>query len=61
MCELKAILIDSGVESFLMEDVVRITISGDNIELTGLLGEKKLVQGKLSDVNLTKHEVIIVK
>jgi hypothetical protein len=61
MCELKAILVDSGVESFLMEDVVRITVRGDSIELTGLLGEKKVVQGKLSDVNLTKQEAIIVK
>lgn len=61
MCELKVILVDSGVENVLMEDVVRLTVSGDSIELTGLLGEKRVVQGRLSDVNLTKQEAIIVK
>jgi len=61
MCELKTILIDSGTKETLMENTIRITINGDKIELTGILGEKKITQGKITDINLTKQEAIIVK
>lgn len=61
MCELKSILVDSGTRETLMENTIRIKIEGDKIELTGILGEKKMIRGKITEINITKQEAIIVK
>jgi predicted RNA-binding protein len=55
MCELKIIFKGSTI----MENVVRIKISGDSIKLYGMLGEEKTVSGRIKDVNITKQEAII--
>ncbi|MFQ6072266.1 MAG: CooT family nickel-binding protein, partial [Methanosarcinales archaeon] len=55
MCELKVVK-DNEV---IMEDVIRITVKENTIRLFGLLGEIKDIQGKISDINLTKQEAII--
>ncbi|OYT63941.1 RNA-binding protein [Methanosarcinales archaeon ex4484_138] len=61
MCELKSILVDSSTRETLMENTIRLKIEGDKIELTGILGEKKMIRGKITDINITKQEAIIVK
>lgn len=55
MCELKVILKDKTI----MEDVVRITQEKDRVILMSLLGEEKIISGRIMDVNLTKQEAII--
>lgn len=55
MCELKVIL--KG--KIIMEDVVRMTQEKEKIILQSLLGETKVVPGRIMDVNLTKQEAII--
>ncbi len=55
MCELKVIL--KG--NIIMEDVVRITADRDSIKLYGMMGETKIVSGKIKDINITKQEAII--
>lgn len=55
MCELKVIFEGNVI----MEDVTRITVEKDSIQLHGMLGELKTVSGRIRDVNLTKQEAII--
>ncbi len=55
MCELK--VIQKG--KTIMEDVVRITQEKDNVKLQSLLGETRIIRGRIMDVNITKQEAII--
>ena len=55
MCELK--VIQKG--KTIMEDVVRITQEKDNVKLQSLLGETRIIRGRIIDVNITKQEAII--
>jgi predicted RNA-binding protein len=55
MCELRIIFKGSTI----MENVVRLKVSGDSIKLYGMLGEEKTVSGRIKDVNITKQEAII--
>lgn len=55
MCELK--VIQKG--KTIMEDVVRITQEEDNVKLQSLLGETRIIRGRIMDVNITKQEAII--
>ncbi|HDM36979.1 MAG TPA: CooT family nickel-binding protein [Candidatus Syntrophoarchaeum butanivorans] len=59
MCESNVILEHDGSRELLMEEVVRILIEDDKIQLVGLLGERKEVKGRIKEVNLNRHEVII--
>ncbi|OFV66473.1 MAG: RNA-binding protein [Candidatus Syntrophoarchaeum butanivorans] len=53
------ILEHDGSRELLMEEVVRILVEDDKIQLVGLLGERKEVKGRIKEVNLNRHEVII--
>ncbi|HEC57043.1 MAG TPA: CooT family nickel-binding protein [Candidatus Syntrophoarchaeum butanivorans] len=59
MCESNVILEHDGSRELLMEEVVRILVEDDKIQLVGLLGERKEVKGRIKEVNLNRHEVII--
>ncbi len=55
MCELKVIFRGKTI----MEDVVRLIQEKENIRIESLLGETKIVQGRITDINLVKQEAII--
>jgi len=57
MCEAKVYVSDDGQEQKVMEDVVLIQPEGDAYLLVGLLGEQKLVQGRIEKINFLKHTV----
>jgi len=57
MCEAKVYVSDNGKEQKVMEDVVLIQPEGDTYLLVGLLGEQKLVQGRIEKINFLKHTV----
>ncbi len=43
----------------ILKEVARITIDGDAIELETLFGEKRVLQGKLTEIDFMKSKVII--
>lgn len=55
MCELKIIFKGKQI----MEDVIRIKVEGDSINLQTLLGDEKTISGRIIDINLTKQTAII--
>ncbi|HEY74486.1 MAG: RNA-binding protein [Chloroflexi bacterium] len=57
MCEAKVYVSNDGQEQKVMEDVVLIQPEGDAYLLVGLLGEQKLVQGRIDKINFLKHTV----
>lgn len=59
MCEAKVYLSDDGEEQTAMEDVVLVQPEGDAYLLVSLLGEQKLIQGRIEKIDFLKHTVHI--
>lgn len=57
MCEARVYLSDDGEEQQIMEDVVLVQPEGEICLLVNLLGEQKLVQGRIERIDLLKHTV----
>jgi predicted RNA-binding protein len=55
MCETTVYLSDDGEEQKVMEDVVLVQPEDDAYLLVSLLGEQKLVQGRLVKIDFLKH------
>jgi len=55
MCETTVYLSDDGEEQKVMEDVVLVQPEGDAYLLVNILGEQKLVQGRIVKIDLLKH------
>ncbi|MGL6298576.1 MAG: CooT family nickel-binding protein [Methanobacteriaceae archaeon] len=43
----------------LMEDVMEITINGEEIEMIDILGQKKTVNGKFTKLDLEGHKLYL--
>lgn len=56
MCELKVMKPDGTV---LAEDVVHIKVTGDAIELRGILGDATTVHGRISEIDITNERATI--
>jgi predicted RNA-binding protein len=57
MCEAKVYVGDGGEEQQIMEDVVLVRPEGEAYLLTSLLGEQKLVQGRIEKIDFLRHTV----
>ncbi len=42
-----------------MEDVVLIAVDGEDIQLRGILGETQNIKGRIKEINLMSHTVVI--
>ena len=61
MCESTVFVERGGEKALLMEDVVHVTVAGDNIKLRGILGETREAHGRITEINLLKHTIIIAE
>jgi predicted RNA-binding protein len=57
MCEAKVYLGDDGEERQIMRDVVLVQPEGETCLLVNLLGEQRLVQGRIERIDFLKHTV----
>lgn len=57
MCEARVYFSEDGQEKKIMEDVVLVQPEGDTYLLVGLLGEQKLVRGRIEKIDFLKHTV----
>lgn len=57
MCEAKIYMAKNGDEQRIMQDVVLVQPEGDAYLLVSLLGEQKLVQGRIERIDFLKHTV----
>lgn len=45
--------------SLIMEDVLLIKIDGNQIHLTDIFNQKKVIKGQITEINLDKHGIYI--
>ncbi|MFQ6101895.1 MAG: CooT family nickel-binding protein [Anaerolineae bacterium] len=57
MCETTVYLSEDGEEQRVMEDVVLVQPEDDAYLLVNLLGEQKLVQGRIEKIDFLRHTV----
>jgi len=57
MCEATVFVKDHEGEREIMRDVALVRVAGDEIILSSLLGEQKLVLGRIEKIDLIKHSV----
>lgn len=48
-----------GSKELLMEDVVHVIKERKAIKVIGILGDKKEINGKIKEINLMKHTIVI--
>ncbi|THB74784.1 MAG: CooT family nickel-binding protein [Desulfobacteraceae bacterium] len=60
MCESNVYLKKEGHEELVMENVAIVTpIDTDTFLLKGLLGESMEIKGRIEDINLMGHKIIL--
>lgn len=60
MCESSVFVERGGKRELLMEDVVHVAVAtGNGIKLTGILGETREAQGRITEINLLTHTIVI--
>ncbi len=42
-----------------LRDIARVSINGDTVELETLFGERKVLQGRLTEVDFTKSRIVV--
>lgn len=61
MCEAKVYLKKDEELELLMEDCISIVPEGDKLILRDILGKSETVEGKILEVGLLDHKVILTK
>ena len=61
MCESTVFVERAGEQALLMEDVVHVTVAGDVIQLRGILGETRETHGRIKEINLLTHRIVIAE
>ena len=59
MCQSTVYLVKDGREEMLMEDVSVITPQGEELLLVGMLGERKKIKGRIKELQLMDHRILV--
>ncbi len=59
MCESSVLIERKGSKELLMEDVVHVEVDGEDIKLRGILGETQHAKGRIKEINLMEHTIVI--
>jgi predicted RNA-binding protein len=59
MCESKVYLATETGEELVLEDVTSIRPEGDGFRLVNLFGEQLHVSGRIREIDLLKHRVVL--
>jgi predicted RNA-binding protein len=59
MCEASAYLYKNGKEELYLESVDILQPEGDKIYLKNLFGEQKTFRGKVREISLLKHKIVL--
>ena len=61
MCEANVYISDNYKEELLLEEVNRIIPEGDFLIIEDIFGERKIVKGKIKEIILLDHKIVIEK
>ena len=59
MCEATVLVTAADGEHVLMRDVIQVRPEGDVLLFSSLLGEQKLVRGRIDEIDLLKHRIYL--
>jgi predicted RNA-binding protein len=59
MCEASVYLVKDGEEKKIMQDVTLVRPEGDTVFMATLLGEQKIVLGRIARIDFLKHTVFV--
>lgn len=59
MCEANAYVYRDGKEELYLENVDTLVPEGDTIFLRNLFGEQKTFEGRLREISLLKHKILL--
>jgi len=59
MCQTAAYIVRDGEEELVLQDVISVVPSEGGVRLVNLFGEEKTVPGRISQIDLLAHRVII--
>ena len=59
MCETTVFVARGGATETLLSDVVRVKRDGEELILTSLLGERKIVRGRIAEADFLAHTITI--
>ncbi len=61
MCEANAYIYEDGNESLYLENVDILRPEGEKIFMRNLFGEQKEFEGKIKEISLIKHRIVLEK
>ncbi|WP_088188938.1 CooT family nickel-binding protein [Desulfosporosinus sp. FKA] len=61
MCEANAFIKNGDVEELILESVDKIIPEGDILVLEDIFGNRKIIKGKIVEMALVEHRIIIKK
>ncbi|HID19714.1 MAG TPA: CooT family nickel-binding protein [Methanophagales archaeon] len=59
MCESRVLIEKGSGRELVIEDVVQVDVDGEDIKLMGILGEVQNVTGRIKEINLMNHTILI--
>lgn len=59
MCQTVAYVIEEGREVEVLQDVVTVVPLEDAIRMVNLFGEEKVVRGRIKQIDLLTHRILI--
>jgi predicted RNA-binding protein len=59
MCEASVYLVREGEEQKIMQDVTLVQPEDDTVFMSTLLGEQKIVPGRITRIDFLKHTVFV--
>ena len=59
MCIATVYVDETGQMEKVMQDVVSVEFGNDGILLTTIMGEEKLLEGKIKNIDFLRHTVIV--
>ncbi len=59
MCETNAYLRDAGKDEMFLESLSKIEVSGDKLRLTSIFGDRKVISGRIIEINFQGGKVVM--
>lgn len=61
MCQSNVYFIKDGKEELVMKDVSLIRPGDGEVFLEGIMGEQRIVKGRIKELQLTEHKILLEK
>jgi predicted RNA-binding protein len=59
MCQSNVYAVERVEETLVLEDVASMRIDGDQITMRTLFGEPVSLEGRIKEINLMKHRIVL--